>query len=506
MQTGIDLLIEACRIILLRENFKKKLTAIIEAMAFHLKMERMMLTILNRKTDEIFIETACGLTKDEIARGVYQAGEGITGNVIQKGKARIIPQISTEPMFLNRTQARDSNTQEEYSYICVPIQTTDEVIGTLSGEKAQSDEDELLKNAGIMTIVAAMIAQSVKIHQIEHEERELLRREKERIENKKKDCIKISNMVCNSGKMDMVFRLISKIRKTASTVLILGESGVGKELVANAIHCNSRRADNPFIKFNCSALPENLIESELFGHKKGAFTGAHENRTGRFEEANHGTIFLDEIGELSLAVQTKLLRVLQERIVEKVGSSQPIKLDVRIIAATNRDLEKMVQEGLFREDLYYRLNVFPITIPPLRHRKTDILPLANHFIEKFNKENQINIRRISTPAIDLLMRYHWPGNVRELQNTIERAVLLSEDDVIHSYLLPPTLQSADSSGTEDYFTLSRKLETVEKEYLIEAIKNSRGNLADAARKLGLTERVMGLRAKKYKIDFRQYRN
>ncbi|MBP9002972.1 MAG: sigma-54-dependent Fis family transcriptional regulator, partial [Candidatus Hydrogenedentes bacterium] len=295
------------------------------------------------------------------------------------------------------------------------------------------------------------------------------------------------------------------VAPTDATVLIRGESGVGKELVAQSIHYNSDRAGKPFIRVNCAALPEHIVESELFGHEKGAFTGAIRRREGRFELANRGTIFLDEVGDLSPQVQIRLLRVLQEKEFERVGGTETIRVNVRVIAATNRDLEKLMEEGKFRQDLYYRLNVFPIYVPPLRERKTDILDLANFFVEKYSKENNKYVRRISTPAIDMLMSYHWPGNVRELENVIERAVILTDDDVIHGHHLPPTLQTAEASNTVMKGTLTETLERVEREMIIEALKNNRGNKAKAARQLGISERLMGLRVEKYGIDPHRYK-
>jgi Nif-specific regulatory protein len=304
--------------------------------------------------------------------------------------------------------------------------------------------------------------------------------------------------------MQAVYDLIAQVSKSNTTVLIRGESGTGKELVANAIHYNSLRVSKPFIKVNCAALPETVIESELFGHEKGAFTGAVGQRKGRFELAHGGTIFFDEVGDLSPATQIKFLRVLQEKEFERVGGIATVKTDVRVIAATNRNLKTLVEEEKFREDLYYRLNVFPIYMPPLRERKTDILLLADYFVEKYSKANHKNICRISTPAIDMLMSYHWPGNVRELENCIERAVILSNDDVIHGHHLPPTLQTAEATGTASGGNLQETLDNLERELILDALKSSRGNKTKAARLLGITERLMGLRVKKYGITPKRF--
>jgi Nif-specific regulatory protein len=312
-------------------------------------------------------------------------------------------------------------------------------------------------------------------------------------------------IVGRSAPMRELFSLMDRVAGTETTVLVTGESGTGKELVARALHERSTRAKGAFIAVNCAALPESVIESELFGHERGAFTGAQEQRRGRFELADGGTLFLDEIGELSLAVQAKLLRAIQEGEFERVGGSTTVKTDVRVIAATNRDLEKEVAESRFRADLFWRLNVFPLRVPPLRERRSDIVLLADYFAEKHGRRAAKPILRISSPAIDLLMTYHWPGNVRELENCVERAVILSTDSVIHSYHLPPSLQSADSTGTGPASTLDASLARLERELLVEALKICRGNAAAAARRLGITERRMGLALHRYGIDWRRFR-
>jgi Nif-specific regulatory protein len=305
--------------------------------------------------------------------------------------------------------------------------------------------------------------------------------------------------------MREVYQMISQVSKSNATVLVRGESGTGKELVANSIHYNSSRSKGPFVKVNCAALPTNLIESELFGHEKGAFTGAIKQKLGKFELANKGTIFLDEIGSVGLDVQANLLRVLQEKEFERVGGHKTIKTDVRIITATNKNLEEAVDQESFRDDLYYRLNVFPIYMPPLRERKTDILLLADHFLEKYANENHKDIRRFSTPAIDMLMEYHWPGNVRELENCIERAVLLCEERVIHGYHLPPTLQTGTETNSLPEFSLDEAVANLEKEMIIDSLKNTRGNITLAAKMLKTTVRKFSYKVQKCGVDYKQYR-
>jgi Nif-specific regulatory protein len=302
-----------------------------------------------------------------------------------------------------------------------------------------------------------------------------------------------------------VYSQIHQVSGGDTTVLIRGESGTGKELVAHAIHYASPRSEGPFIKINCAALNENLLESELFGHEKGAFTGAIQSRKGRIEEADGGTLFLDEIGDFSPMTQVKLLRVLQERQFERVGSNRTIRTNARIIAATNRDLEKAVNEQSFRQDLYYRINVFPIFLPPLRDRKDDILLLTDFFVEQYSKKMNKDVRRISTPAINMMVAYHWPGNVRELENCIERAVLLSTDGVIHGHHLPPTLQTSDASDTIGTGSLKERVNLFERDIIVDALKRCNGSLAAAARDLGTTARIIGYKVKELDIDYTKYR-
>jgi Nif-specific regulatory protein len=302
-----------------------------------------------------------------------------------------------------------------------------------------------------------------------------------------------------------MYEQVSQVAGTNTTVLIRGESGTGKELIAHAIHYNSLRAKKPFVKVSCAALPDTLIESELFGHERGAFTGAEARKKGRFELAEGGTLFLDEIGDINLNTQIKLLRVLQEREFERLGGTETIKSNVRLLAATNKDLEKAIADGTFREDLYYRLNVFTIFVPPLRERKADLLLLADHFLEKLSHEHHKIIKRISTPAIDMLMSYHWPGNVRELENVLERAVLVCDGQVIHAHHLPPSLQTAESSGTVTRVSLREAVEAYEKDIIQDTLKTTRGNRAKAARLLDTTERVLNYKVRQLAIDYRRFK-
>jgi Nif-specific regulatory protein len=472
-----------------------------ERLGYH----RSAITLLNRNTDEIFIEAAHGLSRSQQDRGRYRLGEGITGQVVQTGQPCIVESVTDDQRFLNRTGACSSRPGRDVSFICVPIKLGAETIGAFSVDRPRADSAELEEDVRFLAILSSLVAQAVRIRQSVMEEKRALQEENTRLHKELRERFRPSNIIGNSRAMQDVFDMVAQVYRSEATVLIRGESGTGKELVAHAIHYNSPRADRPFVKVNCAALPETVIESELFGHEKGAFTGAITTRKGRFEVANGGTIFLDEIGDLSPTTQIKLLRVLQEREFERVGGNETLHINVRVITATNRNLEQLIESGRFREDLYYRLNVFPIHIPPLRDRKSDILLLADHFVEKYAEQNHVAVRRISTPAIDLLSSYHWPGNVRELENCIERAVLLSVDEVIHSHHLPPSLQSAESTNTQLRGTLDESLDNLERELILDSLKSTRGNMAKAAKLLGITERVMGLRVRKHQIEARAHR-
>lgn len=501
----LRLLFEISQILDRSIDLRDELGPVLKAIAQHTGMLRGTITLLDRQSGELFIEAAHGLSGTELERGRYKLGEGVVGQVVQTGRAMVIPRVSQDPTFLNRTQSRKNLKKDDVSFICVPIKMETQVVGALSADRIFDESDSFDEDLRMMSIIASMIAQAVRLRQQHQAERKRLLDENTRLQSQLRERFRPSNIIGTSSAMQDVFDLIGQVAQSDATVLIRGESGTGKELVAHAIHYNSARASRPFVRVNVAALPESVIESELFGHEKGAFTGATQQRRGRFELADGGTIFLDEIGELSPQMQVKLLRVLQEREFERVGGSETVAVDVRVLAATNRDLEKMMQDGSFRQDLYYRLNVFPIHIPPLRERRADILELANFFVEKISKKNHKYVRRISTPAIDMLTSYHWPGNVRELENVIERAVLLTTDDVVHGHHLPPTLQTADASNTPMPGTLEDTLLRVEKEMIIECLKSARGNKAKAARELGITERLMGLRVQKHGIEPRQYK-
>ncbi len=486
-------------------DLRKSLYKVLDLLSEHLGMNRGSITILNPDTSEIHVEVAHGISTTEKTRGRYKLGEGVTGRVIESGRPMAVPHIDSEPLFLDKTKARSRIDKSKISFICVPIKEGRRVIGALSVDRVFQGAAPLDEDIRLLTIISTLIAQKAALLEKINREQDQLREENIRLKKELNKKYSFTNIIGNSHKMQEVFYLITQVAKSNANVLLLGESGTGKELVANAIHYNSLRHTKPLVKVNCAALPANLVEAELFGYEKGAFTGANREKVGKFELANSGTIFLDEVGSLAFESQGKLLRVLQEKELERLGSTSVIKVNVRLIAATNQDLASAVEAGAFREDLFYRLNVYPIYLPGLREREADLLLLADYFLEKYSSEYDKDIKRISTPAIDALTRYHWPGNVRELENCMERAVLLCDDQVIHSYHLPLTLQTAEDTGTQQAQSFEEAVERFERELLIDALKSSRGNMRQAAIALKTTERIFGYKVNKYAIIPKQYR-
>jgi Nif-specific regulatory protein len=501
----VPLLFEMGRAISELNDLSLALDTLLEYMRKDMVVERAMINLHHRETGRIVIHKSLGLTEEEEARGVYFPGEGITGQVVELAKPIIVPRIGDEPTFLNRTESLSHPDDGECAFVCVPIMRGRKVLGSISAVRRYDNEELLAKHVDALVVVSYMLAQAVELYLVENVDKVLWEQRHRALLGELRERFKPSNIIGSSKVMMEVFVLLHKVAQTRTTVLLLGESGVGKEMIANAIHYDGPNPNGPMVKFNCAALPESILESELFGHEKGSFTGATQLRKGRFEEADGGTIFLDEIGELSLGVQAKLLRVLQERAFERVGGNKTITVNIRIVAATNKDLAGMVAMGRFREDLYFRLNVFPLLVPPLRDRGSDIITLAEHFVDRFAKENNKTIQRIATPALNMLMHYHWPGNVRELENVIHRAVILTEDDAIHAYNLPLSLQLPVFSGADIQNGLEAKLAAIEYEMLVGALRLHQGNTTDAAKELGLTRRTMGLRMKKYNLTYKEFR-
>ena len=473
-------------------------------------MENGTVTIVNPNTGKLEIEVAHGLTDEGRKRGKYKIGEGITGRVVASGQPIIVPHIAEEPLFLNRTQSRGDISDQKRSFLCVPIKSRQQVIGALSIDRIYADGISEQANTDLLflTVLSSLIAQTVVRIQKVNREKEELYSENLKLKRELSEKNRVDDIIGNSSRMQDVYDMVHRVVDSNATVLLRGESGTGKTLVAKALHYNGKRKERPFVVVNCSALPGILLESELFGHEEGAFTGATNRKIGKFEQAEGGTLFLDEIGEISNSVQVKLLHVVQERNFQRLGSNKQIDCDVRLVAATSRDLETAVSDNSFREDLYYRLNVFPIHMPPLRKRRTDILLLSEFFMEKFSKEDGKLIRRISTSAIDMLVQYHWPGNVRELQNCMERAVIICDGDTIKGIHLPPTLQTSQSWESESInkpLSLATTVENFEKEIIIEGLKNCNGNQTKTAKYLDTSLRIINYKIHQYNINPKNYK-
>lgn len=499
----ISAIYEITRLLVSSLNLSQNLNGVMKILTGYLNMKRC--TVALKDEDLFSIVSAHGMTDEEMKKGKYRLGEGIIGKVAKHGSPIVIPNIGDEPLFLNKTGARRMSIKSDIAFLAVPIKFKNEILGVLSVDRLSKDKDRPFEDdIRLLKIVASMIAHSVKLHKELDRQREVFIEETNALKRELKGRYNVGNMVGISDRMQEVFEAIHKVSPSKATVLLRGESGTGKELAAKAIHYMSQRANGPFVKINCASIPENLLESELFGHEKGAFTGATTFRKGKFELADKGTIFLDEIGDLPLQLQPKILRVIQEKEFERIGSNKVLKVDVRLIAATSRELERLVESNQFREDLYYRLNVVPIFIPPLRERIEDIIPLIAYFLDKFNKDNDKSVE-ISADAIERLTAYKWHGNVRELENTIERLVVMSDSDVIGINALPINIKQShiNIKKTESpKENLPSTVEDIEKREIVSALQRCGWVKSKAARLLGITQRQIGYKIMKYNIEIK----
>ncbi|MDR3553503.1 MAG: sigma 54-interacting transcriptional regulator [Syntrophobacteraceae bacterium] len=491
-EAELNVLYETCRVIGQALKLDQALETILGILATSLSMKRATVTLKDEETDCLVIRASHGLSEKEARRGIYRQDEGVTGLIFRTAKPYVVPDISKEPLFLNKTRSR-SILKESITFLGVPIMLHGKPIGVLNVDRLFGNEVPYEEDIRLLSIVATLIAQFVSLN----------RQVKLREEKLKKDCALSGSeaqaklfMVGKSPAMQTVQQQIRKVAPSKASVLLLGESGTGKTLVAKIIHELSTRAKQPFVKINCASLPENLLESELFGYEKGAFTGALKAKPGRVEEADGGTIFLDEIGELPLSLQAKLLRFIQEKEFERLGGTKTLKVDVRVVAATNRDLATAVSEGAFREDLYYRLNVFPIMAPALRDRKEDIPELLRHFLERTSQEYGRTVR-ITNSALAKFTGYDWPGNVREMENLVERLVIMADGDEICTGILPLYVNKA--AMEKDKVPLSR-IEEIERREILTALEQNGWNQTRTAKELGVTLRQIGYRIKKFGFE------
>ena len=481
-------------------DLEGNLNAAMEILAGQLEMQRGCVFLLDQWSKDLKIVAAYGLSREAIQKGNYRIGEGIVGQVIETGEPMFIPNIGVEPKFLNKTDSRPQ--KSGFSFLCMPIALENEPLGVITVDRIYADEkgnvDDDLR---VMSIIASFIAQFVRLW--EHFRR--TETECGDLRSQLTERFSLPNIVGESPPLQQVLKAVRKVAATDTTVLLLGETGTGKELIAQTLHYQSRRAKNSFVPVNLAALPENLIEAELFGVEKGAFTGATGRRVGRFEMAHQGTIFLDEIGELPSAMQVKLLRVLQEKTFERIGASESIKVDVRIVTATHRNLLEEVSQGRFREDLYWRLNVVPIVLPPLKTRGDDITALIDFYVKKFNDAHELNVDLDASVKI-ALQEYSWPGNVRELANMVERLIIMAEKPIITAADLPGHLHEQRSSTDEpsasqsNMANLGGEVEQLERRHIIQALKQTGGIQQRASQILGITPRQLAYRIKKYSID------
>lgn len=500
LKNKITTALEISNILINTNSLRANLSAVLRVLADKLSTTRSFILFHRDETGKLDPVAINGLTIKEFRRLEKQVEKSLLSKIFESGKPIIIPRLSLEPTleFLHPNSV-------ERSLISVPILLEKQVLGVICLEFPYQKEFNFEEAVSFNQLISSMIARSVLIERAMADEKRKLIEENSHLRQELRQKYDFSQIIGNSSPMRQVYDQVTQVARSNATILLRGESGTGKEMIANAIHYNSLRSKQPFVKINCAALPESLIESELFGYEKGAFTGADKLKKGRFELADGGTLFLDEIGDLPPQTQIKLLRVLQEKEFERLGGTETIKVNVRLITATNKNLEEEISSGNFREDLFYRLNVFTIFLPPLRERKSDILLLSEHFVEKYEAEHGKQIRRISTPAIDMLTSYHFPGNVRELENAIERAVIVCDSNVIHSHHLPPTLQTAEVTGTISQVSLASAIEAFEKDLILDALKSTSGNVAKAAVLLDSTERIIGYKLKKYKINKKRFR-
>ncbi|MCM8531915.1 MAG: sigma 54-interacting transcriptional regulator [Lentisphaeraceae bacterium] len=484
------------------KNVSALLNEVLDILDTDFGATRATLTLYHEQDNSLIIEASKGLSAAEKGRGRYSLGEGITGEVGLKKEAVVIEDVSKESRFLDRTKARKDSS---HAFICVPILRDGKLIGTISIDLPKLNKTDLVKSSQLLRIISNLLADAVATIRQSIHEKNSLKEENSRLLKELGNKFKPTNIIGNSGNMQKVYEKIALCCDNPAPILIRGESGTGKELVAKAVHYSGIRQNTPFVVVEAATIPAPLLEGALFGKLK-----KNELRTGYFDQAHGGTLFIDEIAALPLQIQSKIVRYLHNQEIERADCDVKATVNVRLIVASSRNLEELLEDDEFSEELYYKLNVLPIVIPPLRDRKSDITLLADFFLDEFNKSYNKNVSRISTPAINMMMAYHYPGNVRELKNCIERAVLSSSDEVIHGYNLPPSLQTQtqNDSSTPDMSSvndLAAAVNTYERELIVEALKRHRGNAAAAARALSTTPRVLNYKFNKLKINLKEFK-
>ena len=483
---------------------------ILKLLSSRLKLEKGRVILPEPDSGMLHIAYAHGLSEEEIRKGVYEPGEGVTGQVMLNGEVAVVPDVAREPHFLALVTSDNDYHPHPLAYIAVPIVQKDVPIGVLAVQRRSIGDPYLVHDLSALQIVAAMIGQILQINALVRERTKELRQEYERL--KQLDHLEGEAVYGIVGRSPALRRAVGDARKAAAssqaTVMLIGESGTGKERFARMIHLASERRDKPFVCINCAAIPPNLLEAELFGHEKGSFTGAVASRMGKFEIAAGGTLFLDEIGDMASDLQAKLLRVLQEKTVQRIGGNREIPVDVRIVSATNKQLEEAVKNTTFRLDLYYRLNVIPITLPPLRERQGDIQLMALYFLARYNQQQHRDLM-FAPEALERLAAYDWPGNVRQLENIIERLVIMSDaerigaEDIARMLELESAIKPGvvnDSASVEAFPRPYRKVHSDERERIIAALRQAQGNKTHAARQLGMSPRQLHYRLIKLKIE------
>ncbi|MCK9200329.1 MAG: nif-specific transcriptional activator NifA [Gallionella sp.] len=500
LRAELETLYQVSRVLSHSLNFKQTLDGVLNALHEGMALERGMVSLIDPASGELQVSLVYGVSDTVTEEVSYLPGEGVVGSILKTGNSIAVERIADEPRFLSRLGIYNPMG----AFVGVPIRIGKKVVGVLAAQPVPGAEMRLGEYEHFLEMVANLIGQSVRLSQdVAQEKRELVE-ERDVLRRTVRGQYGFDNIIGHSQSMRRIFEQVRLVAKWNTTVLIRGETGTGKELIANAIHYNSPRARGNYVKLNCAALPETLLESELFGHEKGAFTGAIAQRKGRFEQAEGGTVFLDEIGEISASFQAKLLRVLQEGELERVGGTQTLKVDVRVVAATHRDLEAEVEAGRFREDLYYRLNVMPLYLPPLRERMEDIPDIARFLVEKVCTQQGRKLG-LTDAALRVLMHHDWPGNVRELENCLERAAVMTESETIDrdAILLTGIDEKISASrGAVQQLDLDDP-NLDEREKVIAALEQAGWVQAKAARLLDMTPRQIAYRIQTLNIKVKQ---